>query len=142
MAKKKKNFILPVAALIGVGIVASQNVKVDKFVGAELPSDIASMSQDEALAEMQRLDALSSPTAADKKRLIAVELRLEQFAAWGTLQRAAELEKDPSKIKEAGDVEITHTVDASIADRGSRYLFPLLMAGVALTVFQKKWGQR
>lgn len=65
-------------------------------IGAALPPDIARMNEDQAFAELQRLDALQASrglTPDESDRLIAVEERLEQFVPEEQLKRAEAAEK-------------------------------------------------
>jgi hypothetical protein len=76
-----------------------------------LPPDIASLSEDEAFQELERLDAKQASqglSSAEERRLRNVELRLEQFTPEAELKRAADLQKRAAQ-GEKFEETITHT---------------------------------
>lgn len=113
-----------------------------------LPTDIQAMSQTEALLELGSLDraqATRGLSPAEQQRLIHLELRLEQFASASELAHAQELMADPSQLAanvENPNVEVTETVDLSLASSGARFIFPMILGVVGLAVFRKKKGRR
>lgn len=67
---------------------SGDHARYGALVGADLPPDIAKMSQEQALKELSRLDekmASSGLSPTEHKRLVDLELRLEQFADPSTI---------------------------------------------------------
>lgn len=87
------------------------------------------MTDQEALDELARLDAVSSPSAAQKARIVALELRLEQPVTDADRLRAASMADDPALAAEGASAPVYNVTTGS---RGTRNPWPLYAIGIAI----------
>lgn len=133
--------------------------RYNALVGADpvLPRDVAAMTELQALAELQRLDNIQASrglSPQEFQRLMAVELRLEQFVPdlENVKAQAAEYERRAAEgedvfkeaearyaAEQARKAGTLQTVDAgTISSFGSRNPLPWLAALAAVIIVTKK----